>query len=98
MIGTALLKRTDMSRYAPLMVDIRDLYGFGSNVYPKTLAAGHDMLEYYARSRKLYTKKKKPNAPSEKIAGDTKKSKQDTGVMYSQETLVPGTNGKCTLP
>ena len=58
MMGTALLKQSDMNRYAPLLVDIRDQYGFGSDVYPKTLAAGHDMLEDYARSRRLYTKKK----------------------------------------
>ena len=63
MMGTALLKRSDMNRYTPLLIDIRDQYGFGSDVYPKTLAAGHDMLEDYASSRKLHTKKKKAKVP-----------------------------------
>jgi len=44
MMGTALLKRSDMSRYSPLMTDIRDQFGYGIYVYPKTLASGHDIL------------------------------------------------------
>ena len=59
MLGTALLKCSDMSRYGPLMVDIRDQYGYGIDVYPKTPALGHDILEDYAKSRKLSPKKKK---------------------------------------
>ena len=59
MMGTALLKRSYMSRYGPLMTDIRDQYVYGIDVYPKTLAPGYDMLEGYARSRRLYPKEKK---------------------------------------
>ena len=94
-MGTVLLKRSDMTRYAPLMVDIRDQYGFGSDVYPRKLALGHDMLEDYARSRNFYAKMKKTKGPSDKAPlDDIKKDEQDTGVMYSHETLVPGNNGK----
>ena len=97
MMGTALLKRSDMSRYGPLLVDIRDQHGFGANVYPKTLAAGHDMLEDYARSRNLLPAKKKQKNPLLKT-GDADKEEidkdDDTGVMYTQDTVVPGTNEK----
>ena len=58
MMGTALLKRSDMQRYMPLMTDIRDQHGYGIDVYPKTLSSGHDILEDYARSRKLLPEKK----------------------------------------
>ena len=59
MMGTATIKRSDMNRYYFLMTGVRDQYGYGQEVYPKLLAAGHDMLEDYVRYRKLYTKKKK---------------------------------------
>ena len=48
-----------MARYGPLMVDIRDQHGFGADVYPKTLASGHDMLEDYTRIRNILPVKKK---------------------------------------
>ena len=83
MMGTALLKRSQMTRYALLMVDIRDQFGFGSDIYPKTLTAGHDMLEDYARSRNLNPKKKNLKTNNEKETRDDKKGKQDTGVIYS---------------
>ena len=47
-----------MVRYGPLMVNIMDQYGFGADVCPKTLSAGHDMIEDYARSRNLLPSKK----------------------------------------
>jgi len=59
MMGTALLKRSDTSRYNPMMTNIRDQFGYGIDVYPKSLAAAHNMLEDYARSRKLYPKRNK---------------------------------------
>ena len=97
MMGTALLKRSDMARYGSLMVDIRDQHGFGADVYPKTLAAGHDILEDYARSRKLLPVKKKQKNGLAKTKDPKKEGSDkdaDTGVMYLQETVVPGTNGK----
>jgi len=94
-MGIALLKRSDMTRYTPLMVDIKDEYCFGSDVYPRALASGHDMLEDYARSRNLYAKKKKTKGTPDKAPrDDNKKNKQDAGVMYSQESLRPGDDGK----
>ena len=97
MMGTALLKRSDMTRYGPLMTDIRDQHGYGIDVYPKTLASGHDMLEDYARSRKLFPTKKNPKGGIGKPK-DTKKEdgekESDTGVMYAQDNAIPGTNGK----
>merc|ERR1740124_389558 len=72
MIGTALIKRSDMSRHGPLLVDIRDQFGFGTDVYPKILAAGHDMLEDYARSRILYPKKMKPKNSHDKSKPEPK--------------------------
>ena len=88
MMGTALIKRSDMSRYCPLTTDIRDQFGYGVDVYPKPLASGHDMLEDYARIRRLYPKKKKLKTLDEKANEGT------TGAMYAQEEVVPGTNGK----
>jgi len=35
MMGTALLKRSDMNRYGPLKTHIRDQYSYGIYVYPK---------------------------------------------------------------
>jgi len=53
------------------------------------------MLEDYVRIRKFYPKKEKAKAPSDKPTSKPKiKAEQDTGVMYSQETIVAGTNGK----
>jgi len=81
MTDTALLKRSDMSRYGPLMTDIRDQYGYGIDVYPKILTASHDLLEDYARIRKLYPKKKK-----QKILRSQNKDKERTttpGVMHA---------------
>lgn len=71
--GTVLLERSDMIRYSPLMTDIRDQYGYGIDVYSKTLASGHNMLEDYARSRRLCPKKKKTKLPR-----DINKNKGDT--------------------
>ena len=61
-MGTALLKRSDMSIYGPLVTDIREQFGYGINVYPKSLTAAYDILEDSARSRILYPipRKKKP--------------------------------------
>ena len=59
MMGTALRNLSDMNRYGPLMTDIRDQYDYVINLYPKTLSAGHYMLEDYIRSRQLCSKKKK---------------------------------------
>ena len=42
-MGTTLIKRSDMSRYVPLMADIKDQFGYGINVYPKSLTVSHDM-------------------------------------------------------
>ena len=96
MMGTALLKRSGMSRYGPLMTNIRDQFGYGIDVYPKTLASGHDMLEDYARSRRLYSKKKKLNISDERTNREKEKRANEdaTGAMYAQEEVVPGTNGK----
>ena len=52
-MGTALIKRSDMTRYRPLLTDIRDQHGYGNGVYPKTLATAHNMLEDFARSRNI---------------------------------------------
>jgi len=43
MMDTTLLKRSDMSRCGLLMTDIRYQFGYGINVYPKSLTAAHDM-------------------------------------------------------
>lgn len=92
-MGIALLKCSDMNRYGLLMIDIRDQYGYVINVYPKTLASGHDMLEYYVRSRKIYPKKNKVKTSEDKNK-DRKPNDESTGAMYNQEDLTPGTNGK----
>lgn len=44
-MGVGILKRSDHNRYGPLLTSICDQYGYGMDVYPKTLSAGHDMLE-----------------------------------------------------
>ena len=96
-MGTALLKRSDMLRYGPLMTNIRDQHGYGIDVYPKILASAHGMLKDYVRSRKLFPikKKQKTNGGKLKDSGnDKEKIESDTGVMYSQDDVVPGTNGK----
>ena len=93
MMGTALLKHSDMNRCGPLMTDIRDHCGYSIAVYPKTLASGHNMLEDYARSRKLYPKENKSKTSEDKNK-DRKSSDESTGDIYNQEKLSPGTNGK----
>ena len=50
----------------------------------------HDMLEDYARSRKLYPKKK-PTTSRGRFEDGTKDIK---GMMYTQVDLVAGTNGR----
>ena len=63
------------------MTDIRDQYGFGGlDVYPKTLAAGHDILEDHARSRKLYAKKKKTKTPFDKNKNREDRTVNDTNT------------------
>ena len=52
-MGVGILKRADYGRYGPLLASICDRYGYGMDVYLKTLVAGHDMLEDYSRSRIL---------------------------------------------
>ena len=96
-MDTALLKRSDMNRYSPLMTDIRDQYGYGIYVYPKTLTSAHDMLEDYARSRKLFPKNKKTLEDEE----DTYRRRtyviekdENTGVMYTQDNLITGTKDR----
>jgi len=85
MMGKALLKRSDMSRYAPLMVDIRDQFGYGLDVYTKTLPACHDMLEDYARIRHLYPKRRKPKMPYKKYhrnKGEKPPEEAEIDAMY----------------
>jgi len=97
MMGTASLKRSDMSRYSPLMTDIRDQYGYGIDVYPKTLASAHDMLEDYARSRSFFPKKKKFQGGREETYQrrvDIIEKDEDTGVVYTQDNLIAGTNDR----
>ena len=89
-MGVALLKRSDMTRYKPLLTDIRDQHGYGQDVYPKTLAAAHNMLEDYARTRKLAPKKK----DGRKTGPGGGKTRNLNGQMYNQLEYVAGTNGK----
>ena len=44
-MGVGILKSADYNRYGPLLTSIRDQHGYGIDVYPKTIVAGHDMLE-----------------------------------------------------
>lgn len=81
MMDTALLKRSDMSRYGPLMTNIRDQLGYIIDVYPKTLALGHDMLEDYAKKQKITPKEeKKMKMPDDKYREKNKdmKSNEET--------------------
>ena len=87
-MGTALIKHSDYGRYKDLITDIRDQYGYGIDVYPKTLAAAHDMLEDFARSRQLYPKKETLTMKGRYTDG----GRSVNGMMYSQLELVPGTN------
>ena len=81
-MGTALLKRSDISRYGPLMTGLRDQYGYGIDIYPKILSSGHDMLEDYARSRRVYLKKKKTKLPYDrnKNKGDLNSKDTNSGI------------------
>ena len=56
-------------------------------MYPKTLAAAHNMLEDYHRSRKLDVKIKLKS--NKKRVGKGVKD-----MMFNQTELVAGTNGK----
>lgn len=96
MMGTALLKRSAMSMYGPTMTNIRDQFGYEIDLYLKSLAAAYDILEDYARSRKLYPKRNKLKEGDDKYRkkGGYPDKDEDTGVMYSQEDLVTGTNRK----
>jgi len=97
MTGTTLLKRFDMNRYGPLITDIRDQYGYGINVYPKTLANAHNILEDYARSRKLFPKNKKTPEDKEdtyRRRVDVIEKDEDTRVMYTQDNLIVGINDR----
>ena len=60
------------------------------------LSAGHNMLEDYVRSRKLLPVKKKVKTPKtyHDPRKDYKDGEVDIGVMYSQDGIVTGTNGK----
>ena len=75
------------------MVDIRDQYGFGSNVYPKILAVGHNILKDHCCSENLHPKKKKTKSHNNKTARNEMKGEQDTGIMYSQQSVTPGDDG-----
>jgi len=97
MVGTTLLKRSDMNRYGPLMTDIRDQYSYGIDVYPKMLASAHSMLEDYVRSRKVFPKNKKTPEDEEYMYRrrvDAIKNDEDTGAMYTQDNLIAGTNNR----
>jgi len=97
MMGTSLLKRSDMSRYSPLMTNIRDQYGYDIYVYTKTLSSVHAMVEDYARSRKLFPKKKNTPGGGEETYRrrvDIIEKDEDTGVIYTQDNLIAGTNNR----
>ena len=89
---TGLIKRADSSRYKGLLMDTRDQHGFGMDVYPKNLAAAHNMIEDYARSCNIYPKKKS----NKKYRDKEKELKHITGIMHAQgqAELIAGTNGK----
>ena len=55
-MAVGLVKRADQRRYKGMLTDIRDQHGYGHDVYPKTLAAAHNMIEDYTRSRRLSTR------------------------------------------
>ena len=80
------------------MADIRDQHVYRIDVYPKTLVSGYDMLKDYARSRKLFpTKRKSKNTKFRDPKKEDIKKELDTGAMYSQDGVVPGTNKKVYL-
>ena len=87
-MGTALIKRADQGRYKELLLNIRDQQGNGLDVYPNTLAAAHNKLEDFARSRNI-----RPT-PRKKSSNRKPGNKNITGLMYNQGELVAGTNGK----
>jgi len=79
------------------MTDIRDQYVYEIDVYPKTLPVAHDILEDYMRKRKLFPTKKKPKNGKGKLKDPKKEDVEkelDTGVIYSQDDIVSGTNKK----
>ena len=86
-MAVGLVKRADQRRYKGMLTDIRDQYGYGHDVYPKTLAAAHNMIEDYTRSRRLNTR----GNPKSR---DKKYGKGIKGLMFNQTDLVSGTNGK----
>ena len=43
--------------------------------------------------RRLYSKKRNSNNSHDKSKAEPKSKESETGVMYAQEKLVPGTNG-----
>ena len=95
MMSTSLLKRSDMSIYNPLVTDVRDQYYYGIDVYLKALTSARDMLEDYARIRKLYPKKRKKKTGKfhNKDGGQREGPNAVPEVMHAQENLVAGNNG-----
>ena len=86
-----------MNRYGPLMTDIRDQYNYGIDAYPKTLASAHNMLEDYARSRKLLPKNKKTPEDEEytyRRRLDVIKKDENTDIIYTHDNLIAGTNDR----
>jgi len=66
-------------------------------VYPKTLASAHNILEDYARSRKLFTKNKKIPEDEEdtyRRRVDVIGKDEDTSVRYTQDNLIAGINDR----
>ena len=85
-MAVGLLKRVNTNMYRDLLTNIRDQHGYGHDVYPKTLAAAHNMLEYYYRSRKLDVKSN--------LKSNKKRVGKEVKGMFNQTELVAGTNGK----
>ena len=86
-MAVGLIKRSDQRRYRPLITDTHDKHGYGHDVYQKTFAVGHNMLEDYAQSKRLYSR----GIPKGR---DNNNNTNVGGMMFTQTELTSGTNDK----
>ena len=66
------------------MANIRDQFGFGTDVYLSTLITRHDMIEDYVQSHKLYPQKKKTKLEKTNCDGHKNKDPSSGSCVLKQ--------------
>ena len=105
MMAMGLLKRANKKKFGRLMVNIRDQYAFGMDVYPKTLDAAYELIENHSSSDTKVTDdttthQQQTGKGNQGGRGSNNRRRSDrdkvvAGMQYAQEEdMVRGSDGR----